>query len=49
MKVSEVLEGVYIFNSRFINEIKLKNNILFIKSRLIVQVYNDDKKKLVLI
>ena len=49
MKVSEVLEGVHIFNSRFIDEIKLKNNILFMKSRLIIQVYNDNEKKLVLI
>ena len=49
MKVSKVLERVYIFNSRFINKIKLKNNTLFMKSRLIIQIYNDNKKKLVLI
>jgi hypothetical protein len=48
MKASKVPEGVRIFNSRFVDEIKLKNDILFIKSRLVVQAYNDDKKKLVL-
>jgi hypothetical protein len=48
IKASKVPEGVRIFNSRFVDEIKLKNDILFIKSRLVVQAYNDDKKKLVL-
>jgi len=45
---SKVLRGVRIFNFRFVNEIKIKNNQPFAKSRLVVQAYNNDKKKLVL-
>jgi hypothetical protein len=48
VKALEVLERVRIFNSRFVNEIKLKDNVLFMKSRLVVQAYNDNEKKLVL-
>jgi hypothetical protein len=47
VKALEVLEGVRIFNSRFVNEIKLKDNVLFMKSRLVVQAYNNNEKKLV--
>jgi hypothetical protein len=48
IKASEVPEGVRIFNSRFVDKIKLKDDVLFMKSRLVVQAYNDNEKKLVL-
>jgi hypothetical protein len=48
VKASEVPEEVRIFNSRFVDEIKLKDDVLFMKSRLVVQAYNDNEKKLVL-
>jgi hypothetical protein len=48
VKVSEVPEEVRIFNSRFVDEIKLKDDVLFMKSRLVVQAYNDNEKKLIL-
>jgi hypothetical protein len=48
VKALEVLERVRIFNFKFVNKIKLKDNVLFMKSRLVVQAYNDNKKKLVL-
>ena len=45
----DVPQGVCIFNSRFINEIKYFSiNKAFKKSRLIIQVYNDQGKDLVL-
>jgi hypothetical protein len=44
-----VLDGVCIFNSRFVDEVKNKGTTKeFIKSRLVVQAYNDDEKRLVL-
>ena len=37
-----VPQGVYIFNSRFVNKIKyLGTDKAFEKSRLIIQAYND--------
>jgi hypothetical protein len=48
VKALEVPERVRIFNSRFVNKIKLKDNVLFMKSRLVVQAYNNNEKKLVL-
>jgi hypothetical protein len=48
VKALEVLERVCIFNFKFVNKIKLKDNVLFMKLRLVVQAYNDNKKKLVL-
>jgi hypothetical protein len=46
---SDVPQGVYIFNSRFIDEIKhLSTNKAFEKSRLVIQAYNDQGKDLVL-
>jgi hypothetical protein len=43
-----MLERVRIFNFKFVNKIKLKDNVPFMKSRLVIQAYNDNKKKLVL-
>jgi len=44
----EVLGGSHIFNSRFVNEVKNKGtNKAFTKSRLVVQTYNNNKKRLV--
>ena len=38
----DILQGVYIFNSRFINKIKHPNtNKAFKKLRLIIQAYNN--------
>jgi hypothetical protein len=48
MEPSDVPEGIRTFNSRFVDDIKLKNDVPFMKSRLVVQAYNDDEKKLVL-
>jgi Cu2+-containing amine oxidase len=46
---SEVLRGSRIFNSRFVDEVKNKGTSKeFMKSRLVVQAYNDDEKRLVL-
>jgi len=45
----DVPQGVYIFNLRFINEIKHPStNKAFKKLRLIIQAYNDKGKDLVL-
>ena len=39
---SNIPQGVYIFNSRFINKIKHPNtNKAFKKSRLVIQAYNN--------
>jgi hypothetical protein len=39
---SNIPQGVYIFNSRFINKIKhLNTNKAFKKSRLVIQAYNN--------
>jgi hypothetical protein len=47
---NNVLKGVYIFNSRFVDEVKNKSTKKdFIKLRLIIQAYNDDKKRFILI
>ena len=40
--------NIRIFNSRFINEIKGKTTILYEKSRLVIQAYNDDNKAVIL-
>jgi hypothetical protein len=46
---NNVLKGVCIFNSRFINEVKNKGiKEAFIKLRLVIQAYNNDKKRLIL-
>jgi hypothetical protein len=46
---SNVPKGVRIFNSRFVDEIKNKGTEKeLMKSRLVVQAYNDDEKHLVL-
>ena len=46
----DVPQGVYIFNSRFIDKIKHPStNKVFKKLRLVIQAYNDQKKDLVLI
>jgi hypothetical protein len=45
----DVPQGVHIFNSRFIDEIKhLSTDRAFKKSRLVVQAYNNQGKDLVL-
>jgi hypothetical protein len=36
MKAFNILKGVRIFNFKFVNKIKLKDNILFIKLKLII-------------
>jgi hypothetical protein len=47
--VKDIPQGVYIFNSRFVNEIKHPStNKAFEKSRLVIQAYNDQRKDLVL-
>jgi hypothetical protein len=46
---SDVPQGVRIFNSRFVDEIKHPStDKAFEKSRLVVQAYNDQGKDLVL-
>jgi len=46
---SEVLKGSRIFNFKFVDEIKNKGTSKeFIKSRLVIQAYNNDKKRLIL-
>jgi hypothetical protein len=46
---SDIPQGVRIFNSRFVNEIKHPStNKAFKKSRLVVQAYNNQGKDLVL-
>jgi len=46
----DVPQGVYIFNLRFINEIKHPGtNKAFKKLRLVIQAYNNQGKGLVLI
>ncbi|SLM40545.1 hypothetical protein SS1G_12712 [Lasallia pustulata] len=47
--ITDVPKGIRIFNSRFINEIKnVGTDKAFEKSRLVIQVYNDYGKELVL-
>jgi len=49
MPKSEVLRGSCIFNFKFVDEVKNKGTKkTFAKSRLVVQVYNNNKKMLVL-
>jgi hypothetical protein len=44
-----VPQGIRIFNSRFVDEVKNKGtDKAFMKSRLVVQAYGDDEKRLVL-
>jgi hypothetical protein len=46
---AQVLKGVRIFNSRFVNEIKNKGTKKELKkSRLVIQAYNDKSKYIVL-
>jgi hypothetical protein len=46
---NDVLKGVCIFNSRFVDEVKNKGTEkAFTKSRLVIQAYNDDEKRLIL-
>jgi hypothetical protein len=48
-KLTDVPQGVRLFNSRFVDEIKnLGTDKAFEKSRLVVQAYNDQEKELVL-
>ena len=47
--IESISEGVRIFNSRFVDEIKhKKTTAAFEKSRLIVQIYNDHEKSIIL-
>lgn len=47
--IDDVPDGVRLFNSRFVDEIKLQGtDKAFEKSRLVVQAYNDEEKELVL-
>ena len=49
VKLADVPQGVRLFNSRFVDEIKnLGTDKAFEKSRLVVQAYNDQEKELVL-
>lgn len=49
IKLADVPQGIRIFNSRFVDEIKNKGtDKAFEKSRLVVQAYNDLEKELVL-
>jgi hypothetical protein len=44
-----VLNKVYIFNFRFVNKVKNKGTTKeFIKLKLVVQAYNNNKKRLIL-
>jgi hypothetical protein len=46
---NNVLKGVRIFNSRFVDEVKNKGTKkAFITLRLVIQAYNDDEKRLIL-
>ena len=46
---NNVLKGVRIFNSKFVDKVKNKGTKkAFAKSRLIVQVYNNKEKRIVL-
>jgi hypothetical protein len=45
---SDVPEGTRTFNSRFVDEVKFKNDVPFMKSRLVVQAYGDEEKSQVL-
>ena len=50
VNLEDVPQGVRIFNSRFVDEIKHpRTDKAFEKSRLVVQAYNDQGKDLVLI
>jgi len=47
--MTDIPQGVRIFNSRFVDEIKnAGTDKAFEKSRLVVQAYNDHEKELVL-
>ena len=47
--LSTVPNGIRIFNSRFVDEVKnAGTSTAFEKSRLVVQAYNDAEKELVL-
>jgi hypothetical protein len=49
VNISDVPEGVRIFNSRFVDEVKnAGTDKAFEKSRLVVQAYNDQGKDLIL-
>ena len=47
--INDVLEGARLFKSRFVDEIKnTRTDKAFEKSRLVIQVYDDQGKDLVL-
>ena len=47
--IESIFEEIRIFNSRFVNEIKHEKSIaIFEKSRLIIQIYNDHDKTIIL-
>jgi hypothetical protein len=47
---NNVLKGVRIFNFKFVDKVKNKGTKrAFTKLRLVIQAYNDDKKRLILI
>jgi len=49
VRLTDIPQGVRLFNSRFVDEIKNKGtDKAFEKSRLVVQAYNDLEKELVL-
>jgi hypothetical protein len=49
VRLTDIPQGVRLFNSRFVDEIKNKGtDKAFEKSRLVVQAYNDSEKELVL-
>jgi hypothetical protein len=49
VSITDIPQGVRIFNSRFVDEIKNKGtNKAFEKSRLVVQAYKDQEKDIVL-
>jgi hypothetical protein len=48
-KLENVLSGIRLFNLRFVDEVKnARTDTTFEKSRLVVQAYNDEEKRLVL-
>jgi hypothetical protein len=48
-KLENIPSGTRLFNSRFVDEVKnAGTDAAFEKSRLVVQAYNDEEKKLVL-
>ena len=49
MKLADVPQGAWLFNSQFVDEVKnIGTDKAFEKSQLVVQAYNDSEKELVL-